>query len=1247
MSNNYEQPLSKPSVVRQHAALMSASVEQSLPPLSSSVKKVAQSTPFPIVSGFRSSTVSSRSLWTILFMALFAVVSAQTNVNMPTTGTQTYTLNPTNGATYINFYDSGGPNANFQESEDGVITFYPANTGNKIKVTFSSFQMGGNTGYLYIYNGGSTNVGLIGQFQDNPTRSFPIISTDASGALTIRFTSTEIAAFPGWSAIIEEVDCLASLPETTNNGLHFNGNQFVLAYQNCSNDLAVLPLNDALTIEYWFKGPNLQSAISLVGGGFITAGQYVGNQFVHSLPNDGGDNNGLPVGTTVTDGNWHHVAMTWQQGATNGFTSYLDGQIVAQRDASNQPLPNPNLYLGNSGYGRATTGTLDEVRVWTVARTQAQIQAGMNCGVATPQTGLLIYYKFDHGTAGGNNVVNSPNGIKAKNSANPTAYNGTLQGFALTGAASNWVEGKTASADNTPPTITCPTNIPCVEATSAAGAVVTYPTTATDNCSTPQVTSVLPSGSTFPLGTSTVVATATDDAGNSTSCTFTIKVCDTRPPIIICPNAISVNTDAGICGAVVTFNTPTTYDDFGLGGPPAFINPNALPRITQTGGLASGATFPVGTTTNVFMATDASGNTTTCSFTITVTDNEQPSITAPAAVTSCTGTGIVLGTPTTGDNCSVATVTNNAPTTFPVGTTTVIWTVTDINNNSATATQTVTVSLISLTPSVTAVSCNGGNTGSASVAVSGGNAPYTYAWSNGDNTASLTGLIAGIYTVTVTTSNACSATISVTVTEPQVLVATSNAGTITCNGSTTTVTVGASGGTAPYTGTGTFTKGAGTWSFTVTDKNGCTQTTSVTIGQPTAIVLSTPSVTNLLCNGGNTGKIVVAATGGTGAITYSISPIVGTQSPAGTFNNLTAGTYTITAKDANNCTKTATVVVTQPAAIDPTKCYSIINKKSGKLLDVYKVWTVNNTKVIQYQTNGGANQKWRFTSVGNGYVKIVAQHSGKVLANHSGKNGSECYQYDYFTGGAKDWEVECLANGYFKITHRLQGRVLDVEKASTANEAEIEVKDWTGGDSQQWQIVETTCPSTTYNLSSNTVTDITGHAEAARNVIGFATNQGFRSDYFTAEKFNTTTSNFEDLAIVNNTNQTDDVQYHTFLDNQPNDGENIYRVKTTYISGDEAYSAIIKLNNKQATDFTIYPNPASEEAWIDLKSFEGKQVTLVISDLVGKAISQEVIGKATTAPHRLDVAELPTGLYLVKVQAQGKRILMRKLQVTK
>jgi hypothetical protein len=131
-----------------------------------------------------------------------------------------------------------------------------------------------------------------------------------------------------------------------------------------------------------------------------------------------------------------------------------------------------------------------------------------------------------------------------------------------------------------------------------------------------------------------------------------------------------------------------------LGVPGLISAPPAL-TITQT--PAAGTMVGPGTHAVTLTVSDAAGNSSTCTATVTVIDVTLPTITAPPAVTvnadqnSCGAASVTLGTPTTSDNCSVASVTNDAPPSFPVGTTTVTWRVTDGAGNAATATQLVTV----------------------------------------------------------------------------------------------------------------------------------------------------------------------------------------------------------------------------------------------------------------------------------------------------------------------------------------------------------------------------------------------------------------------------------------------------------------------------------------------------------------------------------------------------------------------------
>ena len=210
---------------------------------------------------------------------------------------------------------------------------------------------------------------------------------------------------------------------------------------------------------------------------------------------------------------------------------------------------------------------------------------------------------------------------------------------------------------------------------------------------------------------------------------------------------------------------------------------------------------------------------------------------------------------------------------------------------------------ITFTSIISPVTCYNGTNGSISVsAVTGGRgAPYTYLWSNGATTASLSGVAAGTYTLTVTDHKGITSVTSITVTQPSQLTASSSAGSILCNGGSTTVNVGGNGGTTPYVGTGNFTVNAGTFNYTVTDANGCTAATSVTVTEPSLLTASS-NAGSILCNGGST-TVNVGGNGGT-------TPYVGT----GNFT-VNAGTFNYTVTDANGCTAATSVSVSEPTAL--------------------------------------------------------------------------------------------------------------------------------------------------------------------------------------------------------------------------------------------------------------------------------------------------------------------------------------------
>ncbi len=217
------------------------------------------------------------------------------------------------------------------------------------------------------------------------------------------------------------------------------------------------------------------------------------------------------------------------------------------------------------------------------------------------------------------------------------------------------------------------------------GAVVTFDLpTASDNSGSVTVVAVPPSGSTFPVGNTTVTLTATDASGNVSTSTFVVTIKDNEAPKIGLNTDISVNNEAGKCSAVVTFLPPTVSDN--------------CPGVSVVCSPASGSVFPVGTTLVTCTATDAAGLTASSTFNVTVVDAEKPTIGKNADIVVNNDAGrcgavVNYGLPTAADNCAIATVVNNPPTgsTFPVGVTTVTSTATDTAGNSISSTFTVTV----------------------------------------------------------------------------------------------------------------------------------------------------------------------------------------------------------------------------------------------------------------------------------------------------------------------------------------------------------------------------------------------------------------------------------------------------------------------------------------------------------------------------------------------------------------------------
>lgn len=353
--------------------------------------------------------------------------------------------------------------------------------------------------------------------------------------------------------------------------------------------------------------------------------------------------------------------------------------------------------------------------------------------------------------------------------------------------------------------------------------------------------------------------------------------------------------------------------------------------------------------------------------TVTVEDVTDPVLTGiPANINitsnaaNCEAT-VTWTAPTATDNCTASpaiTSTHNSGDNFPLGTTTVSYTASDDEGNSATGSFDVIVtSDLAATSAITSsyngsdVSCNGSTDGEATVSPTAGTSPYTYLWSDGQTTAVATGLAAGTYDVDVIDDNGCTVSASVTVTEPTVLVGTATATDVLCNGGTDgEVTLTVTGGTTNYSfewdDAGSSTTQdlsgleAGAYTVDITDANGCTAQATATVAEPIALS-GTATSTNE--TNGNDGAIDLTPAGGTAPYDYSWTGPNGFTSTDQNPTGLEGGSYEVTITDDNGCTFLLQVTVDSFVGLE--------DYASNNNFDVYPNPT-NGSVNIQTESNG-------------------------------------------------------------------------------------------------------------------------------------------------------------------------------------------------------------------------------------------------------------------------------------------------------
>ncbi|MBB6417933.1 hypothetical protein HDC93_003527 [Streptomyces sp. AK010] len=144
------------------------------------------------------------------------------------------------------------------------------------------------------------------------------------------------------------------------------------------------------------------------------------------------------------------------------------------------------------------------------------------------------------------------------------------------------------------------------------------------------------------------------------------------------------------------------------------------------------------------------------------------------------------------------------------------------------------------------------------------------------------------------------------------------------------------------------------------------------------------------------------------------------------------------------------------ATVDPNASYVLVNRNSGKALDVHNMATGDGARITQWTRNDQKQQQWRFVDSGGGYYRIESRHSGKVLDVHnwSTANGGSIVQWTDLNATNQQWRLADSSDGYVRLVSRHSNKALEVQGASTADNANVvQYDDW-GGSNQQWQLVK-------------------------------------------------------------------------------------------------------------------------------------------------------------------------------------------------
>ncbi|MBL7800470.1 MAG: M4 family metallopeptidase [Chitinophagales bacterium] len=948
-------------------------------------------------------------------------------VNMPTSGTAQTQTSCTGTV-----YDDGGQFGLYADNVNSIVTISPTGAS-RVQISFAKFRMESGYDYLYVYDGASTGSPILGTFTGN---TLPASITSTGSSITIKeFTDPGVvdSGFAiNWTCILPTTAPTANFSVSDTN--------------TCSGVIAFTDKSTGgATAWLWDFGDATTSTLRNPTKKYLNNGTYTvkltaTNSFGSNMKTSTSLITVLkPAGPAVVNGNrctigsvslsatstntinWYSNASdTSKISSTNPFatpsisstTNYYAEEVVPQTivkvGAASNTIGAGSIFNGNNlralrfkvmkasrlvsvyvyaqGDGfrvvqyRDTFGTIIAQKNVFIPNGGSRITLNIDLlpsGTTIYELGVQDSMNLYRNTAGAAYPYNDSKGLVS-------IIGNNIPGGTTTGQAGyyyyfyDWEVQEpdcislrstaTANISNVLNTTTASTNVNCfgdstgtaIVTPSGAQPTILYQWNNGKNTATV---------SNLKAGTYTV--SVTDGGGCSTTKSFTITQPASLPSATVTPTAVS-----------------------------CFGGTNGTASVTGSGGTASYTFAWTGGSTGTSISNLSSGN-----YTVTVTDSKGCTATKAFSVSQPTSlpTAIVTPTPVScfgGTNGTAAATgsggtagynfawtggaTGTSISNLSSGNYTV--TVTDTKGCSATKAFSVTQpSQVTSSMNSTNAGCSAA-TGSASINATGGTAGYSYLWSNGQTTSTITNLTAGSYSVTITDAKNCTSSNSTSVNSSALFSVSKSTVNNKCFGDNSgSASVSVNGGTPSYsynwsnggTNSSIANVAAGTYIVTTTDGSGCAKTDTIVITQPTSLSAITTSV-NANC-AANNGNATATTSGGTPTYSY----VWNNGQTTGTATNLIAGNYSVTVKDANNCTTSASITVGANNTLTTSTYPSNVKCFNG------------NDGAITITANGGSGNYQYAWNNGSTTASLSNLSIGKYIVTIS--DGSACQKTDSFT----------------------------------------------------------------------------------------------------------------------------------------------------------------------------------------------------------------------------------------------------------